>query len=706
MPISRPRVLAFFAAAVCLVASGCDGSRRAGPRPSRILLITLDTTRADRLGCYGYKAAATPALDALADGGVRFERAYTHVPLTLPSHCSLLTGLTPLGHQVRNNGFYRLGEDVPTLAESFRAAGFRTGAFVSSFTLDSRFGLDRGFDVYDDSFQKGEALKSFRSERRAAEVADAFLSWLAAEPGVPSFGWVHFFDPHLPYDPPPPFDKDFAGHGYDGEIASMDAAIGRILRALDALGPREGTLVVVAGDHGEALGERREIDHGLFLYENTVRVPLIFYWPGGIPDSTVVPSTVRLTDIMPTVLDLTGLDRPLKLQGVSLRPWMSGRRRDDLPVYLETFYPRENLGWSELVGLIDKTWKYIQAPRPELYDLGSDPDEAKDRVVERPDAARRHSERLEFVIAENTRLAPASTRAVSSEESARLRSLGYLGGLGTGIKLGRPLSDPKDKIDDYIVLYRGHLMEGAGRLEEALDCYRKVQAANPDVPGHAVNVGSTLMRLARPAEAVAELEEAARRFPDSLLVLSRLMASYLRVEQWDKALACGQRILEIEPRDLDALFLSGNAWAKLGKWEEALELYLRALDVEPENPVLRQRHAFALAAVGREKDALEAYARLKADHPDEPSFDRDIGRIYESMGEREKAREVFRASVERNPGPDSYHAYAMFLGRSKELAEAVRWLELYLAAAPDADRQRSSEARALLSRWRKSLAVR
>jgi arylsulfatase A-like enzyme len=703
--MNRPRVRTFIAALAGLFVLSGGAFGGGAPKAPRVLLITLDTTRADRLGCYGYAGAATPHLDGLAGGGVRFANAYSHAPLTLPSHCSILTGTSPLYHQVRNNGFYYLDEQIPTLAELFKKAGYATGAFVSSFTLDSRFGLARGFDVYEDGFEQGEILKNFRSERKAAEVADVFLPWLARNSQKPFFAWLHFYDPHLPYDPPPPFAEAFSGHRYDGEIAYMDSVIGRVLKALDGEGLLDQTLIVVAGDHGEALGDRKEIDHGLFLYDNTMRVPLLFSWKAGLAAGEVVPARVRLMDVMPTILELTGIARPKTLQGLSLKPWMTGRRKDDLPAYIETFYPRENFGWSELRGLVDGSWKYIQAPRPELYDLKNDPREEKNLFLDSPDSAKKMAEQLQKTIKETARPAPPQARRVSSEEAERLRSLGYLGGSRTEAGGDKILPDPKDKIDDYLTYYRAHLMEGEGRLDAALDLYREVLRANPDVPSNYVSVGFLLMKLDRPAEAVGLLEEARDRYPDSPIVLSRLLTFYLRVERWDDAIATGQRLLDVQPRDFEAHFLSGSAYGKVGKWSEALDQYRQALEIEPENPTLRQRYAYALAAVGRPDEALESYGRLKQEFPEDISLDLEIGRIHESMGQMEKARNVYRSAVDRHPHPDTYHAYAMFLGRTNELREAVHWLELYLKTAPETDAARKALAQAKLAEWKNRLKI-
>ena len=293
-----------------------------------VLLVTLDTTRADRVGCYGYKKAKTPNLDFLAANGVMFSDAYCQVPLTLPSHCSLLTGTYPLYNQVHNNGFYYLDHSHLTLAEVLREEGFKTAAFVSSFTVDSRFGIDQGFDSYDDTFDADEILKNFRSEKRAEKVFTSFSHWLDRNFDQKFFCWVHFFDPHVPYDPPSPFKEEFPERPYDGEIAYMDYYIGRIVDKLKTKNIFDKTFIILAGDHGEAFGEKDEIDHGYFIYDATLRIPLILHFPKRLPSNKVVESRARLIDIAPTVLEMLTIPVVKEIQGVCSIKHISSLKAD------------------------------------------------------------------------------------------------------------------------------------------------------------------------------------------------------------------------------------------------------------------------------------------------------------------------------------------------------------------------------------------
>jgi arylsulfatase A-like enzyme len=558
-----------------------------------VLLITLDTTRADRIGCYGYADAGTPNIDALAARGVRFTRAYSPAPLTLPSHASILTGNCPYAHHVRNNGSYHLTSDHATLTEELKGRGFFTSAFVASFTLDSRFGLDQGFDVYDDTFDSRQALKTYRSERPADRVASAFLDWIRANGDKRFFSWVHFYDPHLPYSPPPPFDQEFKSHPYDGEIAFMDQEIGRVARALEEGGLMGNTLLILAGDHGEALGEKKEIDHGLFLYESTLRVPLIICPPSPPARGAVIQSRVRIIDVLPTVLELLDIRVPKGIHGKSLVPLLRGRKLEDRPAYAETFYPRENYGWSELYSLTDGAWKYIRAPKPELYDLAQDPAEEKNLIGEKTNVAAELGRTLAALAAGSEAEGGGSARRMSSEEEQKLRSLGYVGGRSEKTPAG-PLADPKDKIEDYLLYFRGNLFETRGEYDKAESCYRQVLASNPDVAWNYVNLGILLAKGGRFKEAVEILEEGRGRLPESVAVLSHLMAAYLQAGRSADALAAGEVILALDPTHFDALFVSGDILGRQGKWAEALPFFERALKVEPENEALRRSYERAL----------------------------------------------------------------------------------------------------------------
>ena len=358
-------------AGLSLTVGGCQraddvSDERPGSVPGRavgcnVLLITMDTTRADRLGCYGWKRAWTPALDALARRGVRFEKAFAQVPITLPSHTVLLTGTYPPENGVRDNGRDALGSELPTLAEIFRQHGYRTGAFVAAAVLDSRYGLSRGFEVYNDTMAQIKTSPR-RSQIPADLVCDRALAWLQQVEAEPFLCWVHFFDPHTPHQPPREY-RVKTGDDYDGEIAFMDANVGRIVAWLTSKRLLSRTLIVAVADHGESLGEHGYKWHSLLVYDSIMRVPLLFSLPGRLPENTTCRGTARIVDIMPTVLELMGWPVSPEVTGASLVAALDGQTGPTRISYGETDYPYNSFGWSKLRCLVDGRWKYIRGPR-------------------------------------------------------------------------------------------------------------------------------------------------------------------------------------------------------------------------------------------------------------------------------------------------------------------------------------------------------
>ena len=668
-----------------------------------VLLVTLDTTRADRIGAYGWSKAKTPNIDALAAGGVRFVNAYCSAPLTLPSHCSILTGTYPLYHKVRNNGSYYLGPEAVTLAERLRDRGLRTSAFVASFNVDSRFGVDQGFALYDDRADEEQMLKTFRSERKADKVADAFLGWLDANAGTRFFSWVHFFDPHMPHDPPSPYKEEFAADLYDGEVAFMDHELGRIIDALRAKGVLERTLVVVAGDHGEALGEKEELDHGIFIYDGTMKVPLILYADKRLPGGLVVDSRVRLIDLMPSVLDMLGIPVNPEVQGTSLLPFIEGRKDGDLPCYLETYYPPETFGWSELVGIIDGDWKFIRAPRSELYNLKTDAKEEKDLVAREAGTAARLNRKLDDLIKASTSKADPGRRTLSREEEDRLRSLGYIGA-DASVKVGKgPLPDPKDKMGEFKILFKAKLLEYQGNFEESEKYYREILRLEPDVSWHYIGLAILLARERKVGDGIEILKNGLARLPDSVVLMSRLASFYMRVGNFKEAFAMSQATLKRDPRHFDALVIAGWSEDMRGRWKESAGYFGKALEIEPENKYTRLKYAYALGALGRGEEAVRMDEALKKEYPEDHRIYADLGVIYVSMNKLELAEENLRKAVELNPGPDSYLSYSAILERGGKLKDAITYLKLFIDNTKEGDTPRITKARNVLAEWERRL---
>jgi arylsulfatase A-like enzyme len=486
--IHLPAALALVLAA----GSGCGERRAEAPVPQRILLVTIDTLRSDHVGCYGAERAATRTLDALCAAGVRFEAAVSPAPLTLPAHASLMTALDPPGHGVRHNGVFRLPSAIPTLAERLREAGYATGAVVGSQVLDRRYGLDRGFDHYDDQLTERVVGGSGWPERRADRVADAALA-LMDRLGPRFFLWVHFYDPHMTYEPPPGFASAFASRPYAGEIAFVDAQLGRFLGGLRSRWGEAGLLVVATSDHGESFGEHGDRTHSYFVYETTQHIPLLLAGPG-LPAGRSVAAPVGLVDVAPTVLALAQA-RPLpETAGRDLTPLLRGEPDGPAQAYFETVAPQLDFGWSPLLGLRVGSHKYIRAPRPELYDLAADPGEQRSLAEQQPERVAE----LDAALEARLRASPAreaSPLPMSGETREALRSLGYLAGnTDGGIALGKVGgADPKDRLAVITEVGRAQVAMAEGRASEALALLRALGDAGPSVAGlraaAAVNAG-------------------------------------------------------------------------------------------------------------------------------------------------------------------------------------------------------------------------
>lgn len=545
-----------------------------------VLLITIDTLRADALGSYG-GAAETPNLDALAAAGARFEFAHAHAVVTLPSHASILTGVYPFEHGIHDNAGYRLPDDSVTLAGMLRAQGFATGAFVGAFPLDSRFGLDNGFDVYDDRFGRAEGPSDFTVAERSAEtVVAAARDWIASRTG-PWFAWVHLFDPHAVYRPPAPFDQRHAANPYHGEVAYTDHALGPLLDTARAAGDRP-TLVVATADHGEALGEHGERTHGLFAYEPTLRVPLIVAQVGrgsAAPEKAVVSTDpARHVDIVPTVIDALSLPAPPALPGRSL---LDPAPADSEPLsYFEALSASLNRGSAPLRGVLAGRDKYIDLPLPELYDLQADPLESDNLIVHRAARARE----LESLLADLPASDPLDRRiAETAEVVERLRSLGYVGPPAPGGDTFTEDDDPKRlaHLDDAIHL--GVELYQSGRPREAMDVYRDVIAERPELePAHR-HLAFLHWSLGEVDEALATLNRARDAGIASPAAAGQLGIYLAESGAVDEAVPLLEALAAGERPALDPLNALGMAYARQGDEERALATFERVLAIDPAN---------------------------------------------------------------------------------------------------------------------------
>ncbi len=638
-------LVAVLAGVLILLRQKEPGAGRVARRPgANLLLITLDTTRPDRIGAYGYSRAVTPEIDRLARAGVLFENAYSPVPLTLPAHASILTGTYPLYHGVRNNGKYLLVPQAVTLAEILKAKGYATAAFVSSFILDSRFGLDQGFDYYGDRTDDASTIKNLESERRADSVYRDFERWFEGPGRTPFFVWLHFFDPHFPYDPPEPFRSDpRLPDPYDGEIAFMDLYVGKAVRLLEERGLLDRTVLILAGDHGEAFGEHKENGHTIFCYEENIRVPLVFFGPDFWPQGLAISPRVDLVDILPTALDLLGVKAPGFVQGRSLIPLVEGRRFPERDFYFESLYSREVLGCAPLQGLLSGPFKFIRLPKAELYDLTADPAERSNLVDKQPERAAKMLAALARFEKEHAGNEWLSDRALSGEEKRRLESLGYLSAAG---RRGPPSSfDPKERIDFWnrsrqaselraekefaaaeslllalfeedphfhpVIEELGELYFQQNKIPSLVDFFEKAIRMNPDSSGLRIAYGRHLIRSGLAERALPVLEEAEKLAgPDEMeQVHFTLGNAFGQLRRYEDAARSLEKVLDLEPENSEAARLLGFTWMQLGRYEEALASFRNAEKGMPENPRLLEDMAVTLASLRRFEEAIPYFER-------------------------------------------------------------------------------------------------
>jgi arylsulfatase A-like enzyme/predicted Zn-dependent protease len=649
---------------------------RSAPRPLSVLLVTLDTTRADRLGCYGRAGAETPHLDALAARGVLFRQAYSHVPLTCPSHTSLLTGRLPTRHGVRDNGGYVLAPEIPTVAERFAAAGHRTGAFVSAFVLDHRFGLDRGFASYHDRVPPGRAADQGDPSHRAVraeETVGRAMEWLAADPARPFFLWVHLFDPHHPYEPPEPYASRFRENPYEGELAYADAQLGRLLDAAAA----RGALVAVMGDHGEGLGDHQELTHSYFIYDNTQHVPFLLALPGHLPGGATVDGVVRGVDLAPTLLDLAGLPALPDADGVSLVPWLTGRRDGDAgPAYLESYHPRFWWGAQELLGLRSGRWLFIEAPRPELYDVAADPGEKTNLAAQHPVELETLRGRLRGI---NSGGPPTNAAKVDAETARNLRALGYVGA-GPAPAAG-PLPDAKDNGPVLEAVTRGHELLERGQPAEALVQFEQALAKNPRSLAVRGRVAETLQKLGRHEDAFRVYAEGGDAHPgeEAFLGMAKARQGQRRLED---AVALARAGRAAFPASTQMAVLESQLLLERGDAKGAEAAARAALATASADEAARGALADALDRQTRTGEALVVRLALAEESPLASEARQGTGPLALwgdqalAAGDFEAARRRYAAVVATGAGNDAlYLNLALALFRLDRKDDALATLE-------------------------------
>jgi len=626
-----------------------------------VVLITIDTVRADRVGCYGYRQARTPNLDALAKEGVLFQTVVASVPLTLPSHCSIMTGTYPTVHGVRDNLGYTLGESPPTLATLLKQHGYSTAAFVGADVLDPGRGLNRGFDTYSCPLRRKMGRNNplvfnlVELQRRAEEVVADALGWLSAQPNPatkPFFAWIHLYDPHLPYDPPARF-RALLRDPYDGEIAYADYALGKLFQYLRERHVYDSTLIVVASDHGESFGEHGEYAHGYFIYDTTLLVPFIVKPPSGA--GIVVrrcETPVRTIDIAPTVLQFLDIAPPPSMQGVGLRPLLLGKTTSSSTgaTYCESFYPNE-FSWSALRALRAGQYKYINAPKPELYDLAADPREEQNLYQTKPAVARDLKAKLDNLLTRITPKEPPHRSAMAPSELAALASLGYVATSGPiePDTAEHPLPDPKDELQTYKTLSSATQMAAEGKCDRALPLLTRLTQEQPGVYLGQLTLAKCELASGHYSAAESALDSAIHASPGHLDAVFYKGICLFQETRFKEALPSLQLVEKALPNEPYVHFYLGSIYEREGPSGSALEEFQKCAALDPNFEVAVYKVGYLLAKSGRFAEAIVEFKKVADMDPGNASAHFNLALAYAKSGNESAARPEFETACKLDP---------------------------------------------------------
>jgi arylsulfatase A-like enzyme/Flp pilus assembly protein TadD len=649
MVSSRPiAILASSLALALLVSCNRSGSKGAAAtvatslRPLNLVVVTVDTLRPDHLHCYGYSKIETPSIDSIAQGGVLFENAVTQTPLTSPSHASIFTGLNPPAHHVRDTGGFVLQSSSTTLAAILQQQGWDTAAFISSAVLKKLFGLNQGFEVYDDQMPKPGKGHQFMedAERRAGETVDRAVRWLDTQSGKPFFLWVHVYDPHAPYQPPAPFREKYKDRPYDGEIAYADHELGRLFEAVRKKSPPDKTLIAVLSDHGESLGEHGEYTHGVFLYDSTLRIAFTLSGPG-VPSGLRVKQQARTVDFLPTILELMGGKAPASVQGVSLTPFFASKEAATAVSYAETLYPKINMGWVELRAIRTNHWKYIRAPRPELYDLSEDATETNNVIQSHGAEVQKFEAQLKAMIGTDG-AEKVETANVDQRTLDQLKSLGYLSGSGRAYNLTGQGVDPKDRVE---VLKLLELAQNEPGLADSrrIELLKRALSQDAGDPNVYYQLGQKLEKVGRYPEAMELYRAALRNGIENSRLHSRIADLLVRSGNKDQAIPEYEKSVQLNPSDLESQANLATAYLEKGRLDDAERVYKWIMTTDPEYAaaynglgVISIQRQNAAAARGYFEKAVQL-------DPDLVDAQLNLGLIYKMAGDRARARSCFEA---------------------------------------------------------------
>ncbi len=634
---------------IILVSCNRAGDKQAAAPPARLrplnlVVVTVDTLRPDRLHCYGYSKIETAAIDRIAQDGVLFENAVTQTPLTPPSHASIFTGLNPTAHHVRDTGGFILQSSSTTLATILQQQGWDTAAFISSAVLKKLFGLNQGFAVYDDQMPKPGKGHEFLedAERRAGETVDHALRWLDAQSGKPFFLWVHVYDPHAPYQPPSPYREKYRDRPYDGEIAYADHELGRLFEAVRKKSAPDQTLIAVLSDHGESLGEHGEYTHGVFLYDSTLRIAFTLSGPG-VPAGLRVKQQARTIDFLPTILELMGGKAPASVQGTSLTPYFASKEARTGVSYAETLYPKINMGWAELRAIRTNRWKYIRAPKPELYDLSEDAAETNNVIQSHGAEAQKFEAQLKILIGKDG-AEKVETTPVDQHTMDQLKSLGYLSGSpGRSYDLTGQGIDPKDRVGVLKLLELAQSPESHLTDSRRIDLLRQALSQDPGDPNVYYQLGAKYEKVGRYSDAMELYRSALRNGIESGRLHSRIADLLVRSGNKDGAIPEYEKAAQLNPSDVDSQANLATAYLEKGRLDDAERVYKWIVTTEPS-------YAAAYNGLGvisiqrqdpsRARGYFEKAVQLDADLVDAQL---NLGLIYKMEGDPVRARSCFEA---------------------------------------------------------------
>jgi choline-sulfatase len=637
----------FFVLLCCHLAVGASVAHEPVPDktpPPEVFLITIDTLRADHVHCYGYDRIQTPAIDQLAVEGIRFTEAFTPSPITNSSHASILTGLLPSSHGVSDFGI-PLAAGHSTLAQLLQKQDYRTAAFIGAVILDSKAlapGFDHGFDFYDNFSAQAETKSRWgRIERRGMEVVEHAETWLSAHPAGPHFVWLHLYDPHDPYEPPPPYSETYKDRLYDGEIAYADSALGHFLAYLKKQAWYEGAMIVVVGDHGEGLGEHHEDTHGIFLYDSTTHVPLIVKLPKEREAGRTIAAQVRTTDIMPTILGLLGIAAPADLDGDSLEPFLAGVEAAHRTVFGQTDYPLR-FGWAPLRSIRTEGFKFVEAPKPELYDLHNDPGESRNHYEPWDGTVQKLRKTLAELSAKSPALRKPSPASVSANTIDELHALGYLGladaGSATDVPEPSLLPDPKDKIEEQNLLHTAMMASENGEPDKARVALEKVLQLDE-------SSAIALRQLGR-------LEIASGNYAKAAGYLRRVRDSHTNDEadafEYGQALELNGDLpgardallasLKLNPHQFEARLALGRVYLGLNDSHAAEDQFEAAVLLHPESTEAQLNLAKALIRQKKFAEAVELLELVAEPSSGNPEIFELLARAYASLGRRQDAQ--------------------------------------------------------------------